>query len=54
MAEMNKLLYYETQDVIFKEESLWRYRRTFEYYPGSAKESSAKEKYYELLSEQKE
>ena len=52
ISELYKLLYYETQNVKFKEEALFHYRRTFEYYPGSRKESDAKTGYDELSSGQ--
>ena len=52
IADLYKLLYYETQNVKFKEEALFHYRRTFEYYPGSVKESDAKTGYDELSSGQ--
>ena len=54
IAELYKLLYYETEDVKFKEESLLRYRRTFEYYPDSMRETDAKKSYDELSSGQEE
>ena len=52
IAELYKLLYYDTKDVKFKEEALLHYRRTFEYYPGSVKETNAKKGYDEMSSGQ--
>ena len=50
MAKLYKILYFETKVVKFKEKSLLHYRRTYEFYPGSEKESDAKIGYDELSS----